>query len=99
MIFLILFYLLLIISIFINDYRINSRIIVICLYFIFKWLTNYDKCTFVYMESKLRNIHPKKTFIYNSINEVKNENKCKEKYYIYIFTLCVVIINLKYLKT
>jgi len=95
MIFLVLFYLMLIFSIFINDYRINSRVIVICLYFLFKWFTNYDKCTIVYMESKIRNIHPKKTFVYTAINEVKNENKCNEKYYIYMFTICVMLINYK----
>ena len=47
------------------------------------------------MESKIRDIHPKKTFVYTAINEVKNENKCNEKYYIYMFTICVMLINYK----
>lgn len=96
--YLLFFYLCLILSLFIKDYRINSRIIPICLYFLIKWWSDNDTCTVTYAESKIRKIPIKETVVYKILNEIKIINKTPERYYIYMFTICVMIINIIYVK-
>ena len=97
MIYLLLFYISLIVSLFIKDYRINSRIIPTCIYFLIKWWSDNDNCTITYAESKIRKIPIENTFVFSVLNEIKVINKTPERFYIYAFTICVILINIQHL--
>ena len=40
----------------------NQTALVICFYFLFRWLTNYRKCTISFIECKTRGIKKEKGF-------------------------------------
>ena len=42
------------ISWFINNKNINETSILFCIYFLYKWITNTNKCTLSYIECKIR---------------------------------------------
>jgi hypothetical protein len=69
---------------------IPKNYIVIILYFLFKVLTGYDKCTVSYVECKLRNVKKEESYIYDflhSIVQLKNTPHAK-----YIYVLCGICI-------
>ena len=92
-----LFFLMLLSSCFITNLGINSNITVICIYFAIKWLTDYRKCTISYIECKMRGVPKEKGYLNQLLTTIIDLNHHKYRYYIYIFTAIVFIIN--YYKT
>lgn len=84
----------LIVSLFLKNETINQSALVICFYFLFRWLTNYRKCTISFIECKIRGVKKENGFLYNCIDPIINYNKTKYKYYLYIFILIVLSFNL-----
>tara|TARA_B110001469_G_scaffold123747_1_gene136255 strand:- start:6220 stop:6561 length:342 start_codon:yes stop_codon:yes gene_type:complete len=78
----------------INNRNLEEFTIGICGYLLFKWLSNYRKCTFSYIECKIRKVKKEKGYLYNFLENIFNINKYENKYLIYCITLCFFIINL-----
>ena len=66
------------------------------LFWLMKWITDYDKCTFSYVECKLRKVKREEGYINYIMEEVRSVNKLKWRYIIYIYVLVVFIINMMY---
>lgn len=66
-----------------------------CLFLLFKMITNNRKCTISYIECKLRGVKKEEGYIYNALEEVYNFNKSKQKYLIYTLLILLLILNLK----
>ena len=86
-------------SCFIKYYKIQQLIIIGCFFLLFKWITNLRACTVGYIECKIRNIKKKDSIIYSIINPIYDINKYQYKYYIYLFTIIILFINLYLLLT
>ena len=72
----------------INNKKINEIALTMIGYFLFRWITNYRKCTISYLECKLRGVKKDDGYIYNILNQLFDVNKKynRSKYYI-LFTL------------
>lgn len=72
----------------INNNKINEIALTMIGYFLFRWITNYRKCTISYLECKLRGVKKDDGYIYNILNPLFDVNKKynRSKYYI-LFTL------------
>lgn len=78
---------------------------VILLYFLFKIFTGYDKCTFSYIEVKLRGVKKEQGYIYRFLAEIVNIKTHPQftkifmlvLYYIMFFML-LVNYKIKYMK-
>ena len=72
----------------INNKKINEIALTMIGYFLFRWITNYRKCTISYLECKLRGVKKDDGYIYNILNPLFDVNKKhnRSKYYI-LFTL------------
>ena len=66
------------------------------LFWLVKWLRDYDKCTLSYVECKLRKVKREEGYINYIMEEVRSVNKLKYRYIIYIYVLIVFIINMLY---
>ena len=70
------------------------RIFIFLFFFLFlKLLVNYRKCTFSYLECKLRNVKKEHGFIYNLCNFHGDLIYTPLNIYIYLIVLLVLIIN------
>ena len=83
----------LIYSCFVKNNNINECAKSICGYFLFRWITNYRKCTVSYIECKVRGVKKEKGFIYQKLNHIFDYNKSKYRYILYIITLIILLIN------
>ena len=72
----------------IKNNKINEIALTMIGYFLFRWITNYRKCTISYLECKLRGVKKDDGYIYNILNPLFDVNKKynRSKYYI-LFTL------------
>ena len=52
------------------DKRIPTQYIVLVVYFVFKMVTLYDKCTLTYLECKLRNVKKENGFLYDFLHSI-----------------------------
>ena len=80
---------------FISNNDINESTIIICLYFLFRWITNYRKCTISFIECKLRGVKKEQGFLYQIINPIIDLNKSENRYYIYSIVFIILIVNIK----
>ena len=62
-------------SILINNIYVNELSLTICLYLLFRFITNYRKCTLSYVECKVRGIPKEKGYLYNILNYIFDYNK------------------------
>ncbi len=66
----------------------------ICVYLLFKWLSDYRKCTFSYIECKMiRGVKKEEGYIYNFLEPIFDINKYENRYLIYVIVFCFLIIN------
>ena len=79
---------------FITNNNINESAMVICIYFLFRWITDYRKCTISFMECKLRGVKKEKGYLYQLINPIIDLNKSEYRYYIYVVISIILIINI-----
>lgn len=78
---------------FISNNNINESAMIICIYFLFRWITDYRKCTISFIECKLRGVKKKQGFLYQIINPIIDLNKSKHRYYIYSIVSIILILN------
>ena len=64
--------------------------IAIILYFFFKMLSGYDKCTISYIECKLRNVKKEDSYIYDFLHSIINLKNTSHK--LYLYTIASVFI-------
>ena len=65
-----------------------------CYYFLFKWITNYRKCTISYLEVKFRGVKIDKGILYNSLDRVISLRDCEYYTFLLIFTCIIILINI-----
>ena len=92
MIFAIILLLYFLISCFSNKFS-NDSICFLCMFFLIKWITNYRKCTFSYIECKLRGVKKEEGIIYNIMEDIYDINKSDYRYCVYVFILYVFYIH------
>ena len=83
----------LIISCFIRSKKINQFSRTLCAYFLFRWITNYRKCTISYYECKLRGVKKEKGILFNILNNIFDYNKSKYRILLYLVILLIFQIN------
>ena len=89
-------YLYLFIGIFLSIFNLKlpSMYIFFVLFFSFKWVFNYRKCTFTKFECLLRHIHHQDAIIYNTLEEIVDLRYTK--HIIYILGICLWLIIYHY---
>jgi hypothetical protein len=95
MIFIIILFTFLILSVFSNNKTFNYNAMCLSIYFLLKWLTNYRKCTVSYLECKFRGVKKEQGYLYNVLEEIFDLNQVEFKYIVYLFTMIVLYINYK----
>ena len=80
-------------SIFVNIKFINEASFALGLYFLFRMLTDYRKCTLSYIECKIRNVDKKQGHINKILNNLIDYNKKSYRFFIYIFLIFIISIN------
>ena len=88
----------LILSCFIKNKNVNQISMTICVYFLFRWLTDYRKCSISYFEIKIRGISKEEGFIYQFLDPLFNYNKSKFRFIIYFALVMIMLINNNNLK-
>jgi len=76
-----------------DNILINQTAVVICGYFLVKWISNYRKCTLSYYECKLRGIPKEEGYIYNILEPIFDYNKSEYRFFIYLFFLIILAYN------
>ena len=85
-------------SISIDNTYVNELSFTICIYLLFRFITNYRKCTLSYIECKIRRVPKEKGYLYNILNYIFDYNKKEYRFIIYLFLVIISIINFKKLK-
>lgn len=73
--------------------NVKSISIVICIFLLFKWISDYRKCTFGYLECKIRNVNKNDGYINNILDTIYDINKINNSIYIYIIVVIIIIYN------
>jgi len=87
--FIILIYVFLFYSLFSKSLKIVRASIYLCIFLMLKWIFNYRKCTFGYLECKIRNVR-RENGIINNFCEYYGDMIYSEYNY-YLFTLLILI--------
>lgn len=74
--------------------KIPDMYFVITLFFLFKLIVNYRKCTLSYVECKLRNVKKEEGYIQNFLDNIVDVRYDENAVYIYMF---MVYISFMYL--
>ena len=69
--------------------------VIFCFLFLIKLIFNYRKCTISYLECKIRKIKKENGFVYNALEEIYDLNNSKYRYFVYLFIIFVLLLNLK----
>lgn len=88
----------LILSCFIKNKNVNQISMTICVYFLFRWLTDYRKCSISYFEIKIRGVSKEEGIIYQFLDPLFNYNKSKFRFIIYLVLVTIIYINNNNLK-
>lgn len=72
------------------DKDIPEFYIVITLFFLFKFLFNYRKCTLSYYECQLRGVEKEYGYLYNFMENILNYRDTYHIYLIYIISLYII---------
>lgn len=83
-------------SVFSSNVSIKIKINILCLFFFFKWFTNYDACTLSYIECKLRGVKKEQGILYNFLKDLISINDNPQCIYVYGFFASVLMINICY---
>ena len=80
------------------DKRIPRVYITIIIYFCFKMITLYDKCTLSYLECKLRNVKKENGYLYDFLHSIVSLRYTPHAIYIYMISFIFVVfyINQEY---
>lgn len=63
------------------------------LFFLFKWLFNYRKCTISYIEIKLRGVKKEDGYLYKLLNYIVDFRYDTNVYLVYIFMLMFIVYH------
>jgi len=85
-------YLFLILGIlYIKEGAIPRNYIAIIVYFLFKMISSYDKCTLSYIECKLRKVKKEDGYIYDFLHSIVSVRETPHKLYIYITAIIFIV--------
>jgi hypothetical protein len=84
----------LILSCILNECNMNEISLSLCIYLLYKWIYNDNKCTISYLESKIRNIDITESYVYKCLSKIININQHNYCLIIYIITLIVLYIQI-----
>ena len=80
-----------IMGIFLNNVKHTRLLTITGIFLLFRWFTNMRKCTFSYIECKLRDVKKEEGIIYNILEPIYDINQ--EPYrYIYYFIIVAIIL-------
>lgn len=67
-----------------------------CIYLLLKWAFDYRKCTFSYIEVKLRRVPKEEGYIYQTLEQVMAVNTASGlvRYPVYLFVVGVLVYQL-----
>ena len=69
----------------------NCNYISLIAFFTFKMLTNYRKCTFSYLECKLRKVKKEEGYLYDIMDHIVNLRNNKYKIGLYALSLLLIM--------
>ena len=81
--------------IYLSEGNIPRNYIAIVLFFFFKMVTMYDKCTISYIECKLRNVKKEDGYLYDFLNSIIKLKNTPQAIYIYAIAIIFIIFFLK----
>ena len=73
------------------DKHIPRGYITIIIYFCFKMITLYDKCTLSYLECKLRNVKKEDGYLYDFLHSIVSLRDTPHAIYFYIISFIFVV--------
>jgi hypothetical protein len=79
------------------DLRFPNWFFALTLFFGFKWLFNYRKCTISYIEVKLRGVKKEEGYLYRLLDYIINYRTDKNIIFVYIFQTAFIAYH--YIKT
>ena len=80
------------------DINLPSWYISIVLFFTFKWIFDYRKCTISYMECLMRGVKKEQGYLYNFLNGIIDLRSTKHIDLFYILTSFILIYHYFYKK-
>lgn len=92
--FIILIYVFLFYSLFSKSLKIVRASIYLCIFLMLKWIFNYRKCTFGYLECKIRNVKREKGIINNFCEYYGDMIYSEYNYYLFTLLILTHIIQL-----
>ena len=72
------------------DMKLPKWFYTLTLYFGFKWITNYRKCTVSYIEVKLRGVKKEQGYLYTLLETAIDYRYSKYIAYVYVMLACFV---------
>ena len=69
----------------------NINYIGLIVFFTFKMLTNYRKCTFSYLECKIRKVKKEEGYLYDIMDHIVNLRYSKYKLFLYSLSIILII--------
>ena len=63
-----------------NNKTVNQISMTMCSYFLFRWITDYRKCTISYFECKVRGVPKEQGYLYQILNPIFDYNKSKYRF-------------------
>ena len=60
-----------------------------CIYLLFKWITDYRKCTMSYLECKIRGVPKQEGYINMYLEPILDINKRPDRYLFYLLILAI----------
>ena len=87
-------YIFLIYSVFTDDLFIVRVALYLSVFMLLKWIFNYRKCTFGYLECKIRKVEREKGFINNFCKYYGDLIYTEYKYYLFVILIIIYLINL-----
>lgn len=81
-----------------NNKTINQMSMTMCCYFLFRWITDYRKCTISYFECKVRGVPKEQGYLYQILDPIFDYNKSKYRFLLYSMLLIILYINNSNLK-
>ena len=79
-------------SIFISNYTLKELSLIMLLFLLLQYLSNYGKCTLTQLEYMIMGENYKEGFLYRLINPIIKRDENYFNYYYYIFHLLWIII-------
>jgi len=72
--------------------RIPRLYAAIIIYFLFKMMTGYDKCTLSYIECKLRNVKKQDGYIYDFLHSIISLKHTQHCVYMYVISIIFILV-------